>query len=109
VDKLAAYVSDTPSTMKLASRQLQEPFPLLLCLACLCHVLDLFLKDLAKLVCVMDLLGKSKDVVKYFKLHTIPGSILDNMQTAEKVSSKVLWISLSTYIWMFILQIWLQI
>ena len=66
-DRLAALVTDTPRVMKAAWRLLEAKLPGIITFGCICHVLDLFLKDFAKLQTVSALLGEAKDAVKLFK------------------------------------------
>lgn len=44
-DRLAGYVSDTPTTMQAVWAQLKAKYPRLIVVGCLDHCLDLFLKD----------------------------------------------------------------
>lgn len=55
--KVAGLVTDTPSVMRLAWKKIQLKDPKILCIACICHVLDLLLKDLAKIAEVRFTIG----------------------------------------------------
>jgi len=86
--KFGAVVTDQPSVMTAAWKQIEERKPWVNCYGCGAHAVNLLAGDFRKLNKASAVLDSNKAIAKFFKAHSIPHQLLQRT-TKEKCGKPI--------------------